>query len=183
MTVKSVTQAIKDLARIHEDRRPLYGDDFLHVGEVMLGLFPRGLTLRTSVDFNRFVLLVHQVTKVSRYAQCMAKGQGHPDSLDDISVYAQLLQHFDSLVVERVAQERAAQERREEAQPERPEEPESQSPAQPEARPEAPQPPPVETQEAEVKKFPSPPPPIMPRAAFTARVLTPVGGRAVGSKS
>jgi hypothetical protein len=189
MTVKSVSQAIHDLARIHEDRRSLYGEDFLHVGEVMLGLFPRGLTLRTAVDFNRFVLLVHQVTKVSRYAQCMARGQGHQDSLDDLSIYAQLLQHFDSVVGERDVQGKREEvagcmaEPGDEPEPQRETGPEIPQPApQP-----APQPPPMETQEAEEAEEawvkPLQPAPAMPRAAFTARVLTPVGVKVAGSKS
>jgi hypothetical protein len=190
MTVKSVPQAIRDLARIHDDRRSLYGDDYLHIGEVLAGIFPRGLVLRTSVDFNRFALVTDLVTKVSRYGRCMAKGQGHPDSLDDLSVYAQLLQHYDAMVsevselaVQKPSDQEIPRESPQEAQ-EGPEEDE-----QGEQRPaprEAPQPPPAENQQGEpkqgeVKRFPSPQ--AMPRAAFTARVLTPVSGKVAMSKS
>jgi hypothetical protein len=185
MTVKSVSQAIHDLAKIHADRRTLYGDDFLQVGEALVGFFPRGLTLRTAVDFNRFVLFLHQVTKVSRYAQCMARGHGHQDSLDDLSIYAQLLQHFDSVVEERDVQGKRGEVAGRMAEPG--DEPEPQRETGPEILQPAPQPPPMETQEAveaeEAWVKPLQPAPAMPRAAFTARVLTPVGVKVAGSKS
>jgi hypothetical protein len=84
------------LSRINKERGALYGYDYLHLGEAMVGFFPNGLELRTAEDFNRFALFVHLGTKLNRYAQQIKKG-GHVDSLDDLSVYAQLLQQFDSL--------------------------------------------------------------------------------------
>jgi hypothetical protein len=59
-------------------------------------MFPRGLHLRTAEEFGRFNLLLHRMTKEVRYARCLFDG-GHVDSLDDISVYAQLAQNFDSV--------------------------------------------------------------------------------------
>lgn len=96
--VKTVPQALADLGRIHDERGKDYGEDYLHIGEVLMGMFPDGLHLKTSVDFNRFALLLYCVTKTGRYAQCLAQGKGHEDSLDDLSVYAQLLQRFDAIV-------------------------------------------------------------------------------------
>lgn len=95
--IKSVPQALADLAKIYEQRGCVYGDDFMHIGETLMGLFPSGVHLKDSVDFNRFALLVQCVTKVGRYAQCLTRGTGHEDSLNDLAVYSQLLQHFDSL--------------------------------------------------------------------------------------
>jgi hypothetical protein len=99
--VKSVPDMLKDLSKIHAERSSIYGDDFMHIGEVLLGMFPNGLHLQTSEDFNRFALFLYQVTKLARYAQNMAKfSTGHPDSLDDIAVYSQLLQYFDTSTAE-----------------------------------------------------------------------------------
>jgi hypothetical protein len=91
-----VEKALRALAKIHADRHAVYGDDYLHAGEVMIGYFPQGLHLKTPEDFNRFVLFVHMSTKMGRYAQALVRGSGHPDSLDDLSVYAQLEQNSDS---------------------------------------------------------------------------------------
>jgi hypothetical protein len=96
--VRSVPQALADLAKIHDERGKDYGDDYMHIGKVLAGYFPEGITLKTPEEFNRFALWFFQVSKLGRYARCMTQGRGHPDSLDDNAVYAMLLQRFDSAV-------------------------------------------------------------------------------------
>jgi hypothetical protein len=105
--VKSVPQALSDLSQIHDQRGKDYGEDYLHIGEVLAGMFPDGLHLKNRADFNRFALLILIVTKAGRYATCLSQGRGHVDSLDDLSVYAQLLQRFDSIETLRKAWEKA----------------------------------------------------------------------------
>ena len=94
---KSVPQALKDLGKIYEERNAVYGDNYLHFGQVMMGMFPRGLTLETEDDFNRFALFVWAASKLTRYAQSFNRG-GHADSCDDASVYMQMLNEVDGLV-------------------------------------------------------------------------------------
>jgi len=93
-----VPEALEKIASIYRDRNGTYGDNYLHAGEVLLGLFPHGLELKTADQFNRFHLVVHLASKLSRYCMTMElRGEGHADSLDDLSVYAQMLREFDAL--------------------------------------------------------------------------------------
>ena len=98
---KSTTQAINvpDLLHSHAElfleRNKVYGDNFIHFGKVMSGIFPRGLTLTSEEDFNRFCIFVQVISKATRYGQNMARNKGHKDSLDDTSVYAAMLSEFD----------------------------------------------------------------------------------------
>lgn len=91
---KSVPQALGDLGSLYEERNTLYKDNYKHFGHTLLGMFPNGITLTTAEDFNRFAIFMQLVHKQSRYAHSILNG-GHPDSLDDISVYSQMLQEYD----------------------------------------------------------------------------------------
>jgi len=94
----TVPQRLVDLAKIFEDRQAIYGDNYMHIGEIMMGMFPSGLELKTADEFNRLHLFFHLVGKLTRYARAMPGG-GHDDSLDDEAVYAMLLRQFDFLTV------------------------------------------------------------------------------------
>jgi hypothetical protein len=93
--IKSVPQALRDAAGIYEERNKLYGDNYKRHGEVMNALFPAGVELQDRADHNRFGILTQVVAKLTRYCENFAKG-GHPDSLDDMTVYTQMLQELDS---------------------------------------------------------------------------------------
>lgn len=93
-----VPDFLESLSDIYRDRGATYGDNYLHAGEVLLGLFPRGLALRTAEDFNRFHLIVHIASKLSRYCQAFERtGGGHEDSLNDSAVYNMMLREFDEI--------------------------------------------------------------------------------------
>lgn len=92
--VKPVGQALADLGTLYAERNKLYKNNYKFFGDVLIGLFPTGLTLTSEADFGRFALFVHLVTKITRYAFMFPQG-GHIDSLDDIAVYAQMLQEYD----------------------------------------------------------------------------------------
>jgi hypothetical protein len=62
-----------------------------------LGIFPDGLELKTASDFTRFALFTQCHGKLLRYAANFHRG-GHAESLDDLSVYAQLLNYTDELI-------------------------------------------------------------------------------------
>lgn len=94
--VATVTQRIQDLAEIHGDRKATYGEDFLRIGPSLAAIFPEGVSLKTPEDFTRFALFCQAHGKLMRYGARFAEG-GHPDSLDDLSVYAQLLSYADDL--------------------------------------------------------------------------------------
>jgi hypothetical protein len=95
--VKPVPDALRDLGDIYRERNAVYGNSVLEFGEVFMALFPKGLTIDNAVDANRLALLLHVADKLKRYSSAFARGERHRDSLDDIAVYAQLLQHCDSL--------------------------------------------------------------------------------------
>ena len=92
---KSVPQKLTSLGKIYAERNTVYGDDYVHAGKVLAGYFPRGITLKTPEDFRRFYMYVHMVGKMNRYAHCMARGEGHEDSLNDLSVYSMITQQTD----------------------------------------------------------------------------------------
>ena len=101
MPVKTVPEALAALAQSYVD--PTDSDPNLHVGKALFGIFPRGVHLKSAVDFNRFALLVQAQMNLVRYAQNMARGVGEPDSLNALSLNAQVLQHFDALINEATA--------------------------------------------------------------------------------
>jgi hypothetical protein len=88
-------ERIDALISIYDQRRGTYGEDYTHIGESMIGMFPNGLNLVSERDFTRFALLCSIHGKLLRYA-ARFKDNGHADSLDDISIYAQLLRSVDS---------------------------------------------------------------------------------------
>jgi hypothetical protein len=90
----TVSEHIKNLVAIHEQRKGSYGQDYLNVGPSLAALFPDGVELTTPEDYTRFALFLQAHGKLARYAARFKLG-GHPDSLDDVSVYAQLLRFVD----------------------------------------------------------------------------------------
>ncbi len=95
--IKSVPDALRDLGDIFRDRNAVYGNSFLQFGSVFMALFPKGLTIDNETDANRLAVLLHVADKLTRYSNAFARGEHHPDSLDDIAVYAQILRYVDAL--------------------------------------------------------------------------------------
>ncbi len=95
----SPDKRLERLAVLFLQRNAAYGASYLSHGKVMQALFPEGVTLRTEADHVRWGLLTEAVGKLGRYtARWDAGGHGHqPDSLDDLSVYAQMLAFADEL--------------------------------------------------------------------------------------
>ena len=89
-----VDEALHALADIYKERNETYGDSYHKFGEVLAILFPDGVTLKDVSDFNRFIAYFNCMGKLVRYAPNFESG-GHVDSLDDASVYAQMLQQLD----------------------------------------------------------------------------------------
>jgi hypothetical protein len=92
-----VPEALIGLAELYRERNAVYGESYNTFGRVFAALFPSGLVIRTVDDANRAALLFHVVDKLVRYANNFERG-GHGDSLDDISVYAQMLRDYDAAV-------------------------------------------------------------------------------------
>ena len=89
-----VSDALANLGEIYRERNETYGDSYHKFGEVLEVLFPNGLTLNNASDFNRFICFFSAMGKLVRYSNSFDTG-GHIDSLDDASVYCQMLQQLD----------------------------------------------------------------------------------------
>lgn len=88
---------LREAAKIYEERKTVYGDNYKHVGKVLAGFFPDGIHIdaRDEVQLNRLHLVMHMIGKLSRYCQNANRG-GHADSLDDLAVYAMMCQECDN---------------------------------------------------------------------------------------
>jgi len=87
--MKLTHEILQEAATTFEERNKVYGDNWLRVGEVMMALFPEGITLRTAEDFQRWHLFELIVVKQTRFAN---SGLTHPDSIRDTCVYSAMLE-------------------------------------------------------------------------------------------
>lgn len=88
-----VAAKLHSLADLFAERNAVYKDNFRMVGKLMVALFPKGITLVTEEDHNKFHLYMLKVVKMSRYA--INYDQGHVDSADDEIVYAAMVAALD----------------------------------------------------------------------------------------
>ncbi len=93
--VKYVPDLIRESADIYEARSKFYGDSYKSFGLTAAGLFPGGIVVKTAGDWNRLGVLVHMLTKLTRYANNFEAG-GHDDSLVDLCTYAAMLRELDA---------------------------------------------------------------------------------------
>lgn len=84
-------------AQLFKERAAVYGENYLKHGLVLQALFPNGFRLQSVNDHNRFGLLTQVVAKLTRYCENFNEG-GHEDSLNDLSVYSQMLAYVDTLI-------------------------------------------------------------------------------------
>lgn len=111
MTTKDVPERLRVAADIYEQRNELYGDNYEWIGIILAATFKHDPVLsHLTVDgWNRLVLFIQCTGKMTRYGQQWGKG-GHEDSLDDLSVYAQMLAKIDDKIRERRSDTAAATE-------------------------------------------------------------------------
>lgn len=93
-----VQERLRAAAALFEQRNRQYGNNYLLIGETLAAMFPNGLRIETPVEWQRLFTLVMMVMKNTRYAQNIFRLEGHDDSLDDITVYAQMGAYVDHLV-------------------------------------------------------------------------------------
>ncbi len=97
--MKTADHFLSNGAEIFKQRNAVYGNNYLNVGSCFVGLFPEGIKLTTTEDFNRFHILMLAVVKLTRYANNWKKG-GHLDSSDDAMVYMAMLSSIDESIKE-----------------------------------------------------------------------------------
>lgn len=102
-----VSDRLRNAANLFEERASKYGKNYFRFGRIMKALLPEAPF--SEAEWTRIGLLVHMVTKMSRYGNLFSRatdaevkpGEGASsmtaaqDSLDDLSVYAQMLAEID----------------------------------------------------------------------------------------
>lgn len=88
-----VPTMLRGAAALYEERNKLYGDNYKRFGTAMAAMFPDGLIIKTAEDWNRLGIYVQVAAKFTRYANMWSSG--HKDTVDDIAVYAMMLQELD----------------------------------------------------------------------------------------
>lgn len=90
MSPDDILEQAADLFRY---KKTIYKDNYHQIGYVMRAMFPDGLTVKSVADWNRLHLFMLSVVKLTRYSNNY--DVGHPDSLDDLTVYASMLRSLD----------------------------------------------------------------------------------------
>ena len=88
----NVSESLANLSKLREDRALKYGDAEFKKGKVMQALLGE-IHLNTEMEFAKYGMLDMIVSKLIRYANNFNEG-GHDDSLDDLSVYSQMLKNI-----------------------------------------------------------------------------------------
>lgn len=94
---KIITPAdiLRGCADLFESRNPEYGDNYRRFGEILRLLMPQGVHVESPEDMSRLGVFVQVVSKIARYGNNFESG--HPDSLDDLIVYAAMLRDLDGV--------------------------------------------------------------------------------------
>lgn len=77
---------MEELAERFRERNGKYKDNWRNLGDVMVALYPEGITLRTADDFVKFHLLEWTLGKVTRFVN-----SDDGDSIEDAAVYAAMI--------------------------------------------------------------------------------------------
>ena len=100
MTERTVGEKLAALGKIYDQRGKVYGKDYHHTGKALAAMFPDGLTLKTPEQFRKHMILCFMLAKLMRHANSiMVTGEGHLDSLDDLSVYAQMARELEEMEI------------------------------------------------------------------------------------
>jgi hypothetical protein len=77
---------LEELAGRFRERNGKYKDNWRNLGDVMVALYPDGITLRTHEDFVKFHLLEWTIGKLTRYVN-----SDDGDSIEDGAVYMAMI--------------------------------------------------------------------------------------------
>jgi len=89
-----VIDSLKMLQDVYHARNMEYGSSYKRFGNILLALFPAGIHIKEEMDGTRVAILLWILSKLDRYVSNFENG-GHPDSLDDMAVYAMMLKEID----------------------------------------------------------------------------------------
>jgi len=86
---KNAADILTEMAETFRERNKVYGDNYKRVGDVMIALFPDGVTVSTAEEFNKWHLFELMIVKLTRFAN---SNLTHIDSIHDCAVYAAMVQ-------------------------------------------------------------------------------------------
>lgn len=92
----NVPERLQRLGGLFASRNAEYKNNYRKFGGIVHQI-TGPVKLETADDFNRFALFVQVVAKITRYGHNFAN-RGHADSLDDCSVYSQMLAEVDDSI-------------------------------------------------------------------------------------
>jgi hypothetical protein len=78
----------------YRTRNRVYGNNYKRFGAIMMALYPKGVTINTEHQWNRFGIIIQKISKLGRYVTNPL--DGHIDSIHDDAVYSFMLQELDS---------------------------------------------------------------------------------------
>lgn len=94
------------LQEMFEKKNQDYGNAYETIGEILIKLFPGGVALTDSISLSEFSIFSILIGKVCRYAQLQtgrkANFESLADTLDDLSIYGQILKELNKLQQKRM---------------------------------------------------------------------------------
>lgn len=87
---KTVPEIFEGNIQTYKERQATYGPTYRQYGQIMMGLFPNGLSVKDYDTWNRIGVVQACVTKLARYCNNL----DHIDSAHDLSVYAAILEEL-----------------------------------------------------------------------------------------
>lgn len=91
----SVIEILEEAKKIFEEKDKLYGSAYKRHGNLMITIFPDGITLNTAEDFERFYLFTMIANKMNRYASHLSMKTDGQDTTRDIGIYSFMLKEIE----------------------------------------------------------------------------------------
>lgn len=95
-----VPNLLEEAKQIFNERGAVYGKNYYQAGKLLTALFPEGISLRTEDEFLRFITFYMVLLKAGRYAQVLARGEFHKDTIMDMGLYSFILGEVDHTIQE-----------------------------------------------------------------------------------
>jgi hypothetical protein len=92
----TVPQYLMEAAELYKSKNALYGNSYRKTGMLLEILFPDGIELKTSDDFNRFSVFTLLLGKIARYSNHWDNTDTE-DTMTDLSVYAMMQKELDEM--------------------------------------------------------------------------------------
>jgi hypothetical protein len=87
--MQTADKIMEQMLATYKERKAVYGDNYLIIGNVMEKMFPDGVVLKTAEDHNKWHLFLMAMVKATRLANT---NLSHIDSAHDAAVYMAMLE-------------------------------------------------------------------------------------------